>query len=331
MAARDRLLLGMDVGGTKVVIGLGRGDGEILAERRLEPWASGSWQQDLDRLAREGRALVEQQGLLPSDLAAVGVCAPGPLDARTGRVIEAPNLPGWHDVPVCDRLGEAIGAPCRLENDANAAALAEWRHGAGQGTHHMAFLTMSTGVGGGLILDGRLHRGARGLAGELGHIPVVADGRPCACGLRGCLEAYTGGAAIAARIREDIGRGVRTDIADRAGGSLEAVSARLWCDAIRAGDPYALGLREEFLDRLTQAMAILAPSLDLERIVLGTIVQRNPDLFLDEIRRRLRERIWPQLRDLSVVPGELGARLPAYAGLCAAALDPEDPPSSPEE
>jgi glucokinase len=162
-------------------------------------------------------------------------------------------------------------------------------------------------------------------AGELWHGPLVADGRACACGLRGCLEAYTGGAALAARIRADVAAGTRTAIADLAGGDPARINARLWTQALRAGDAYAARLREEYLDRLAQALALLALGLDADCIALGTIVARNPDLFLDALRARFAAQVWPRLRDTRLVCGELGERLPAYAGLCTALLEPFGP------
>ncbi len=320
--AAGGLLLGIDIGGTKLRIALGRADGSLLQETQLEAWASGSYERDLERVAENARAVLETARVSASALDAIGVSAPGPLDPVRGIVRDAPNLRGWHEVPIRARLERALGRPVRLENDANAAALAEWRFGAGRGARAFAFLTMSTGVGAGFVLDGRLYRGARYGAGELGHIPVEPDGRPCACGLRGCLEAYTGGAALATRIRSELEAGTVSAIRERVGGDLARVSARVWVDALRAGDAYAKRLHEEWLDRLAQALAIVTIGLDVDRNALGTIVANNPDLFLEPLRTRVAARVWPHLRDVQIVAGELGERLPAYAGLCTALLEP---------
>lgn len=311
----------MDIGGTKTVVALGYASGEILAESRVEDWASGSWQTDMETLESQARDLLDRAGVSEGDLQALGLSAPGPLDPVRGVVLEAPNLPGWSGVPIVERIGGALGVPCRLENDANAAALAEWRFGAGQGSSHMLYLTMSTGVGAGLILNGALYRGAHFSAGEFGHVSVVPGGRECPCGLRGCLEAYTSGAGIAAQIREDIAAGRAEQILALAGGDPQKVSARLWTEALRAGDSYAQSLKREFIDHLAQGLAALVIGLDPERIVLGTIIQRNPDLFLDDLRDRVSERIWPGLRDVRIEAGALGDALPAYAALCTAALE----------
>jgi glucokinase len=318
---RERLLLGMDIGGTKTVVALGYASGEILAESRLEDWASGSWQTDLETLESQARDLLDHAGVPVGDLHALGLSAPGPLDPVRGVVLEAPNLSGWSEVPITEQIGGALGVPCRLENDANAAALAEWRFGAGQGSSHMLYLTMSTGVGAGLILNGALYRGAHSSAGEFGHVSVVPGGRKCPCGLRGCLEAYTSGSGIAAQIREDVAAGQAEQILALAGGDPQKVSARLWTEALRAGDSYAQSLKERFIDHLAQGLAALVIGLDPERIVLGTIIQRNPDLFLDDLRLRVSERIWPGLRDVRIEAGALGDKLPAYAALCVAALE----------
>ncbi len=322
MAAGQGLLLGIDIGGTKTHMALGRADGALLREAHLEDWTSGDLERDLARISTTARELLAAAGVEARALEAVGVSAPGPLDPVAGVIRDAPNLPGWHEVAIRARLEAALGRPVRLENDANAAALAEWRFGAGRGARAFVFLTMSTGVGAGLVLEDRLYRGARYGAGEIGHIPVVPDGRLCACGLRGCLEAYTGGAALAARIREDLRAGAKTLIRDFVGGDPARVNARVWVDALRAGDAYAERLHEEYLDRLSQGIAILILGLDTDCIALGTIVARNPDLFLEPLRERARARVWPRLRDTRIVPGELGERLPAYAGLCTAALEP---------
>jgi len=321
----QRLLLGWDVGGTKSVAALARGS-DIVAQVRQDGWSSGNWEADLDTLIEQGRSLLAAEGLEWKALACLGVSAPGPLNLASGRVIDAPNLAGWQDVPVVEVLSQSLGVPVRLENDANAAALAEWRYGAGGGARNLIYLTLSTGLGAGLILDGSLYRGTTYQAGEIGHVPIVPDGRPCNCGLAGCLEAYVGGAALAGHMREDIARGQRTAILDLAGGDVSKVSARLWVEALRAGDAYAVRVREQFLDHLSVGLAILVQTFDPDLIVLGTIVQHNPDLFVDELTARMRARTWASMHHVGLVPGALGDELPAYAALSVAALEPPDAP-----
>jgi glucokinase len=325
---RQAVLLGIDIGGTKLNVALGRAGGELIREARIDDWTSGDAKRDLDRIADTSRALLTAARIEASELAAIGVSAPGPLDPSTGTVRDAPNLRGWHEVAISAHLARAFGRGVRLENDANAAALAEWRFGSGADSRAFAFLTMSTGVGAGFVFDGALYRGARFGAGEVGHMPVVPNGRPCICGLRGCLEAYTGGGALGARLREEIGAGARTKILELAGGKVESVRPEHWIEALVAGDAYAKSLAEEYLDVLATGIAILIQLLDLDRISLGTILARNQELLLEPLRARVYERVWPRLRDTQLVPAALGERLCAYAGLTVALLELESPTSS---
>jgi glucokinase len=316
---------GLDIGGTKAVAVVAGRDGEGLREVRIESWTRGTWEQDFETLARTLDGLLAESGVAPEDLETLGVSAAGPLEPVRGIVLNPPNLPGWENAPVGPYFEKRLKVRVRVENDANAAALAEWRFGAGRGSCNLAFLTMSTGVGAGLILDGRLYRGARFQAGEIGHVPVVPEGRPCACGLRGCLETYTGGAALAARLRSDVAEGRSPAILELAGGDSGAVTTETWVEAIRAGDPYAVALRDEYVDHLSRGLAILVTTLDLERVILGTIVQRNPDLLLEPLQVRVGERVWKSHHDVQVLAGELGERMPAYAALSVAELEPLSP------
>ncbi len=317
--ARARVDLGLELGGTKVVAVLGTPAGEVIEQSRRERWTTGEPARDIDGLVAQARALLRARGLEEGSLRAIGISAPGPLDAARGVILAPPNLPGWRDVELVAALERELGAPARLENDANAAALAEWRAGAGQGARSLVYLTMSTGVGAGVVLDGRLVRGAHSQAGELGHVPVVEDGRRCACGLRGCLEAYTGGAAIAARLREALRAGRESVVLELAGGELERVSARHWCAAIRRGDGLALELQREFIRQLARGLAFVLATVDPELVILGTIVREHPDLFLGAIRSRVHEITLPELHSTPIVAAALGAQLPAQAALAVAA------------
>ncbi|MFQ5418403.1 MAG: ROK family protein, partial [Myxococcota bacterium] len=192
--------LGIDIGGSKLAVAVGDGDGKILARLRRPIDATDRPDEDLARIAADAREVLAEAGVAADDVAAVGVSAPGPVDVERGLLIDPPNLPGWGTVPVVEAMEAVLGRPVGLENDANAAALAEWRFGAGRGARDLVYLTMSTGIGGGLILGGRLHRGHRFAAGEVGHMPLDANGARCACGLRGCFEATAGGAAWTRRL-----------------------------------------------------------------------------------------------------------------------------------
>ena len=241
----------------------------------------------------------------------------GCLDRSRGALLAPPNLPGWDDVPLRDLLAEALDLPVRVDNDANAAALAEWRFGAGQGCRDLVYLTMSTGIGAGLILDGRLHSGAGGNAGELGHVPVEWDGEPCACGRRGCLEAYAGGAAWTRRLRAETPEA--SAVVAKAGGR-ERVTPEHVVAAAREGDDFARAELERFNGYLVRGLVVVTFLLAPELIVLGTIpTAAGEELCLGPVRRAVQERVWPVLtRELRIEPAGLGERLPDLAGLCVA-------------
>ena len=312
-------LLGIDIGGTKRVLAVGDHTSAIRARVRSPMRFSGDWRRDLDDLIAEARGLLrEAGGAEAGSLEAIGVAAPGPVDLRSGVLRNPPNLPGWRDVPIAQVLGEAFGVPVRVENDANAAALAEHRFGAGRGARHLIYLTMSTGVGGGVISDDRLVRGANGFAGELGHVPIVRGGLRCACGLRGCLEAYVGGNAWAKRLRRRAPDTSR--VVEGAGGDRSKIGPELLIAAARTGDAFACAELARWLDCLAAGLVPLVMAFDPERIVLGTIaVAAGEALCFAPLRERVAALVWPhQAERLEIVPAALGDALPEQAALAVA-------------
>jgi len=310
-------LLGIDVGGTKIALALGDESGHVVARTRRPTEPSGRIGDDLDRLAEDVRKLAGQAGLEPAELAAVGVSLPGPLDVEAGVVLSPPNLPGWDRAPVRQHLADALGAPVYLENDANAAALAEWHFGAGRGLRSMVYLTMSTGVGGGLILDGRLYRGVLASAGEIGHVPIEWGGEPCSCGQRGCLEAYVGGRAWMERLRRITP--AESHVAELAGGR-ESVRPEHVVAAARSGDAFALSEMARWDDYVARGIVMVVMALAPEAVVLGTIATAAGDaLAFEPIRRQVKAHIWPHLAPrLRILPAALGVDLPYLAGLSVA-------------
>jgi glucokinase len=307
----------VDIGGTKIAVGVGERGGAIRARRRRPTDPTGRPADDLARIAEDVRAAVADAGLALADVGGIGVTAPGPLDAERGVVLLPPNLPGWRDVRIVEQLERALSVPVFLENDANAAALAEWHFGAGRGLRHMVFLTMSTGVGGGLILDGRLYRGVLGSAGEIGHMPVEWEGEPCSCGQRGCLEAYTGGAAWARRLQALAPEDGR--VAALAGGREHATPVHV-VEAAREGDGYALAELARWCDYVARGITAMVMALAPEAVVLGTIAAAaGEELALTPIREQVRRHVWPHLaEELRILPAALGKDLPYLAGLSVA-------------
>jgi glucokinase len=308
--ARTLWYLGVDLGGTKIAVSLwaeGPGREPELVERSQWPTLAGGAQPNLEEIvarARRLRAAASREEA--GGLAAIGISGGGPLDPVAGVILSVPNLPGWTDVPIVKVLSAELGAPARIENDANAGAVAEWLYGAGRGARDLVFLTCSTGIGAGLILGGRLHRGARFLAGEAGHQVIVPDGLPCGCGRRGCLEAYASGAGMARRLE-----------ALRVPGG--PATAREAVERAREGDDFSTRFLAETAEYLAMGLANLVFILDPERIVLGTIAVGAGDLLLAPLRAALARRLWPPfLERLQVLPAALGADLGDRAALAVA-------------
>jgi len=308
------VLAGIGVGGTKIAFAAGDASGRLLATERRPTAGSGDGAADVRGLIADLRALLAANAIEARDVDAIGISVPSPLDPERGVVLNPPNLPGWHEVPVRDLVADAFGVPVFLENDANAAALAEWHFGAARGFQHVAYLTMSTGVGGGLILGGRLHRGVMAGAGEVGHAPVEWDGEPCSCGLRGCLEAYVGGASWTRRLRRIAP--LDSAVVARAGGR-DAVKPEHVVEAARAGDAFALAEMERWNEYTARGLVSLVFTLAPQVIVLGTIATAaGEELAFAPIRARVRERVWPALVEgLAIVPAALGKQLPYHAAI----------------
>jgi glucokinase len=214
--------------------------------------------------------MVDESGLAWAEIEAVGIGSGGPLDAARGVLLAPPHLPGWHDVPVTELAEQAYERPATLENDATAAAAGEHRYGAGVGTRNMVYLTISTGVGGGVVVGGRLYRGANGNGGELGHVTVDWHGRLCrGCGRRGCLEAYVSGTSIAERARA---------------AGLQVATAEEVAAAARAGDPAATAVWDETVEALACGLTSIVNLFEPELVVLGGGVARSGEQLFGRAR-----------------------------------------------
>jgi len=267
------LALGVDVGGTKIAAGVVSEDGRIVEKVRHPSPAD-----DAEALRTSiGAAVNELRGR--HDLAAVGVSAAGFVSSDRRRVLFAPNLV-WGHAPLADLLEDEIDAPVVIENDANAAAWAEYRFGAGVGVPDQLMITLGTGVGGGLILGGAIYRGAHGIAAEIGHIGVLRDGVRCQCGRTGCLEQYASGRALErdARLAADAGRAPR--LLERAGGDPEAVTGLMVTELARAGAEDALELVEQFARHLATGISSLVSVLDPALVLLGGGLSEAGDVIL---------------------------------------------------
>ncbi len=279
------LTIGVDVGGTKVAAGLVDESGRVLARtRRPTPSASPSDVEDVIA------ACVEELRSSPSGreqgVEAVGVGAAGFIDVDRATVLVAPNL-SWRDEPLRDGVAERVGLPVVVENDANAAAWAEYRFGAGQGESHLVLVTVGTGIGGGMVLDGTLYRGRFGIGAEFGHMQVRRAGRRCGCGQSGCWEQYVSGRALLHEAREiaDVQPAYGKRLLELGGGRPEGIEAIEVTQAAREGDPAALACFEEVGSWLGQGLADLSAALDPGLFVIGGGVADAGELLLAPARR----------------------------------------------
>jgi glucokinase len=308
------VLMGVDIGGTKCAVALGAADGRIVDREQMATEAEGGPDRVMARLTDMARRVALKHGAPP---AAIGISCGGPLDTATGVVYSPPNLPGWEGIPVRAIFEEAFeGVPVVVENDANATALAEWMWGAGVGTRNMVYLTQGTGIGGGLILDGRLYRGTNDLAGEVGHQTILPEGPLCGCGKRGCLEALASGPSIARLARESLQyrRGQR--LVDMAGGRPGDITARHVIEAAREGDAFSRSILEEAGVYMGIGLANIIQILNPEMIVLGTIAVHAGDLILESVRRTVAERAWQRAWSVCrIVPAQLGDRAQDLAAI----------------
>lgn len=308
-------VLAVDLGGTHARAAAVTAAGRIVARRQAPTAADAGRDAVLDRVAGAVTEAAGAVGLGPDVL--VGVALPGAVDPVNGVLYFAPNLPGWRDVPVRDLLEGRLGRPVALGNDLNAAALGEWRYGAGRGTRHLVFIGVGTGVGGGVIVDGRLLLGRHGLAGELGHAVIALDGPPCHCGRRGCLEAHTSGWAIARDAQRLLDAGVPSllpDLLAERGGELDGPLVTL---AAQREDELAIEVLAGAGRALGHAAASFAHIFNPEVIAIGGGVIAAGPLLFDPLQEALAERLLNGFdRDLRVVPSALGQD----AGLLGAAV-----------
>ena len=282
------LYLGLDLGGTKCALVTGTEDCRVLSRDEIRTADFPDWRGVFDALLRRAPC---------GPFRAVGVSCGGPLDPSRGLILSPPNLPGWDDVPIVQTLEERLGVPAFLQNDANACALAEWRFGAGRGCRNMAFLTFGTGLGAGLILDGRLYSGANDMAGEIGHIRAAKDG-PSGYGKRGSFEGFCSGGGIA---------------------QLAGVSAREAVQRADAGDETMRAALRQSAEKLGLCLSLLIDLLNPERIVIGSIYARAERYFRqDALRVVEREALRRSSAVCQILPAQLGDAIGDYAALSVA-------------
>lgn len=310
--------MGVDIGGTKVAAGLVDESGAIVQQTRVPMAATGDACAGLVAVVSAIKSLVEKPRL--SAIAGIGMCAPGPLDPIRGVVINPPNLPCWRNYPLADEVAKIFRVPVRVDNDANAAALAEAQWGAGRGYRNVFYATIGTGIGTGMIFDGRIYHGRTGAAAEGGHVSIDYRGPRCGCGKPGCIEALASGPAIARRTRAKLSEGRKSAILELAQGNMAAVSSEMIGEAFAQGDALAREVLLETVDLLALWLGNIVDLLEPDVMVIGGGAAAMLRPLFDELRNRLPACcINSRVHEIPLLPARYGADagIAGGAALCS--------------
>lgn len=309
-------VLAIDLGGTKIITAIIK-DGKFLAKERSLTLADEGPQSVINRLLSSVDYIISLKNMDLSQLDSISLAAAGAIDFKQGLVTSSPNLPGWHDIPLRDIVMEKYRVKTFLLNDASAAALGEHRFGVGRGVNNLILLTVGTGIGGGIIINGQLYDGPSGSAGEIGHMTIDVNGPSCTCGNIGCLEMLASGTAIAREARRRIAQGEKSSLLKIVSGKIKNITAEKIGIAARGGDSLALDVIAEAGTYLGVGLVNLVNIFNPEMIIVGGGVAKLGDLLLEPARRVVRERAFQiSAQAVRIVPAQLGDK----AGICGAAV-----------
>jgi glucokinase len=318
-------ILGIDVGGTKCAVILGEvkenGLVELRGKKAFPTETSKGFEHTIRNIYKNIDEILSESKLVPNNIAACGVSCGGPLDSKKGMIMSPPNLPGWDNIPIVELLENRYGIKTGVQNDANACALAEWKYGAARGYNHAVFLTFGTGMGAGLILDGRLYVGANDMAGEAGHIRLERFG-PVGYGKAGSFEGFCSGGGLAqlaqTKVYEKFQMGEQVAFCKNFD-EIHSINAKILAEAAFAGDETALGIFEICGHYLGQALSILIDILNPEIIVLGSIYARARQLIEPSMRKVIERETVSHARNVcQIEPAGLGESIGDYAALSVA-------------
>lgn len=307
----------LDLGGTKTTGAVFGEDGSPVGDRFLVvPSVTYEGQDAVFRnTVKVGRQILEETGTDMSDVIGIGVAAPGPLDYRTGRIIDVPMM-GWKDFPLGQLLSEEFGVPVRVENDGNLGALAEQRLGVAKGESNVLYMTVSTGCGGGIVLNGEIYRGHGGSAGEFGHMSLDMNGPSCGCGGNGCLELYASGTAMGRRMRRDLKNGIKSLAFESVGYDPDKVSSALLGAAAEKGDDYSISFLHQEGKYLGAALGNFFNLFDPDVFVLGGGVTKSQKWFRGSMMREINRRSCVPVSDDRVRFSVLNDRVAVYGAYC---------------
>lgn len=311
--------IGCDLGGTNLRAAIvDVDDGTVLHQMNIPTLAREGHEAVMKRMAELFLQIIQSAGMNKEDIGGIGIGVPGVLDLEKGETLFLPNLPGtWPHIPLGDTITELTGLPTALLNDVRSITYGEWRFGAGRGVDTVAVFAIGTGVGGGLVINGQLHLGIGGTAGELGHMTIDFNGPRCGCGNYGCLEAYASGPAIAAMGMKAVSQGLSTQISTLCNYDLNRITPELIAKASLAGDETAMDIYERAGFSLGIAAANICVSVGPRRIIIAGGVSQAGDLLLVPIRRTLRERVTVMpVEQVEVIQSQLGNNAGVIGAAC---------------
>ena len=322
MTQYESPVVAVDIGGTKIMTAVFSADGQMLAKDVCPTIADEGVDAVVGRLISAIDGIIGRYGSNTSGLAGIGIACAGGIDSKNGIVVTpSPNLPGWSDLPLRDIIIESFKLDTFVLNDASSAALGEQRFGAGQGVSNLVLVTLGTGIGGGIIIDGRLYLGADGAAGELGHMTVDENGPVCGCGNTGCLEVMVSGRAVAREAFRRISEGEKSSLAEMTGGKLENITSEQVAAAATAGDSLALDILTRAAHYLGVGLVGIVNAFNPEMIILGGGMAELGNLYIEPAKKLVMDRAFSiSTRKLSFATASLGNEAGVY-GVAAYAIE----------
>jgi glucokinase len=309
-------VIGIDLGGTKINGALADLEGKVLSKFTMPTNASEGEQAVLGRIVKVIETVIEKANKTVEEIKTIGIGSPGPLDAKAGIIVTTPNLP-FRNFQLVKPIIEKFNIPTFLDNDANVAAIGEYMLGSGKGTTNMVYITVSTGIGGGAILDGRVYRGSTSNALEVGHMTIVPDGPRCNCGNKGCIEALASGTAIARQAREAIAAGLETSLS-----SLDVVTSYEVYKEAQSGDKVSKDILDKSFNYLGIAVANIITSFDPEMFVIGGGVSQMGDVLFDKVQQVVNKRCFKSMSEnCRIVPAGLGTDAGVMGAVALALLE----------
>lgn len=313
-------LIGIDIGGTKICVCIGDHTGKIFASQRILTQPLKGWENGLRAIRELILKMLQEEHIDLKQIGAIGISSPGPISTKEGKMLKPPNLPNWENAPLVQYFKDAFQKEVMMNNDANAAGVAEYQFGGSKGTPNLVYLTCSTGMGGGAIVNGELVQGASDTAAEVGHFVLDINGPECPCGQRGCFEAYCGGAALAKKMQKEIREGgIKTQILTEANGKIDHIDAACLVHAVEKKDPYALKVWDEFILRLAQGIGVVLMNFNPEVVILGTIAIHAGPLLLTPLKKQLPRFAWREnVQICRIEASSIGDAISELSGLALA-------------